>query len=151
MLVYFYLTYVQCISLLYYYILRMFCVTGPQFLGSLLLYAPKKQVSPFLFIEKHTRSWKAAGWLDVLWHAPFHLAPSSHLSCLPLLNMPSLGLPPHTPYLGTPILFPPEHRSVSFLPFFPRKIPIWAMKRLFSRKHAREHDMMKHKCNNYGK
>lgn len=97
-----------------YYILRTFYTTGPQLLVGLLSNAPKEQETPFFFIEKHTRSWKAAGWLDVLWHAPFHLAPSSHLSCLPRLNMSSLGLPPHTPYLGTPILFPPEHRSVSF-------------------------------------
>ncbi len=25
------------------------------------------------------------------------------------------GLPPHTPYLGTPVVFPPGQRPVSFL------------------------------------
>jgi len=97
----------------------MFCTTGPQFLVRLLSDTPKKPGTPFLFIEKHPRSWKAAGWLDVLWHAPFHLAPSSHLSCSPLLNMSSLGLPPHPPYPGTPILFPQDiDRSLFCLPFF---------------------------------
>jgi len=35
------------------------------------------------------------------------------------------GLPPHTPYLGTPVVFPPGQRPVSFCfgPFFLNMIP----------------------------
>ena len=130
----------------------MFCTTGPQFLSRLLSDScrmPQKGGgTPFLFIEMHTRSWKAARWLDVLWHAPFHRAPSSHLSCLSLWNMSSLGLPPHTPYLGTPILFPQNIDRSLFLFSSLIKLPIWATQRLFLRNCTREHDMIGYNYSN---
>ena len=41
-------------------------------------------------------------------------APLSHPGWCTVGGILNPGLPPHTPYLGTPVVFPPGQRPVSF-------------------------------------
>ena len=68
--------------------------------------AKKEQSSVFLYRE-YTRSREAAGWLDVLWHVPtIKLHRAILVASGERYSGP--GLPQHTPYLGTPVVFPPR-------------------------------------------
>ena len=63
--------------------------------------------------REFTRSRDEAGWLNVSWHR-WPSAPLSHPGWGTIGGILNPGLPPHTPYLGTPVVFPPGQRPVSF-------------------------------------
>lgn len=82
----------------------------------LITICPKKWIRHVYFHRDYARSHEEAGWLNVLWIAILSssIEPSRLFMADGVLYP---GLPPHTPNLGPPVMFPPEQRPVSFFIF----------------------------------
>ena len=91
-------------------ITKYFLTVNPNLYHEAGMTAKKGKRSVYLHRE-YTRSREVAGWLNGIGFLQGFIEPSWSFAVGGILNP---GLPPHTPYLGIPVVFPPGQRPVSF-------------------------------------